>query len=352
MTALCAECGNPRAHELHERVAGFPAPHAHDFRPPALMAAIEANNRKAASRCDCTFENSPGYGKHRAECPSRFNRSAAAARCDCPTVSEHSATIIHRAGCPSATKRKAAGLPVVASVQDRIAVMASRRSPSSAATLDFFPTPPFATRALIEDILKPLGVWNRDDKVWDPCCGEGHMSEVLKEYYADVYASDVHDYGKGYAVGNFPGASGLMLADRSECPWDRPNFIFANPPFLLAEQFLERALQETKFGVALILRTAWLEGQERYRDIFSRTPPSIVAQFSERVTMVEGVWDPEVSSATAYAWLLWLDGGAAIDTRFKWIRPGAVDRYTKPDDVRRFAGISPRRAELQNRGSV
>jgi hypothetical protein len=268
------------------------------------------------------------------------------ARCNCP-VDIPTATVNHRPGCPSKAKRNARGLPAMASPAAQIAIMASRRSPASAATLDFFPTPPFATRALIEDVLKRVGVWKRTDRAWDPCCGEGHMSEVLKEYYDDVFASDVHDYGKGYAIGNFPGAPGLLLADRIEHP-SEPDFIFANPPFNLAEQFLERALQEAKFGCAFLLRTAWLEGQERYRSIFARTPPSIVAQFAERVTMVEGVWDPEISSATAYCWLLWLEGGAkAIDTRFLWIPPGAVSRHTKPDDVRRFAGISPRRAALQ-----
>lgn len=32
MSDICAKCGNPRAHDLHEIVAGgFPAPHAHYF---------------------------------------------------------------------------------------------------------------------------------------------------------------------------------------------------------------------------------------------------------------------------------------------------------------------------------
>ena len=31
---VCAECFNPRAHETHEMIGGFPAPHAHYFKSP------------------------------------------------------------------------------------------------------------------------------------------------------------------------------------------------------------------------------------------------------------------------------------------------------------------------------
>jgi hypothetical protein len=31
--------------------------------------------------------------------------------------------------------------------------------------------------------------------VWEPACAEGHMARALGEYFAEVEASDVHDYG-------------------------------------------------------------------------------------------------------------------------------------------------------------
>ena len=71
------------------------------------------------------------------------------------------------------------------------AVMAQRvEAPDS---LDFFPTPPWATRALCEIVLREF----RLGAVWEPACGEGHMSETLREYAVSVFASDVHDYGRG-----------------------------------------------------------------------------------------------------------------------------------------------------------
>ena len=59
---------------------------------------------------------------------------------------------------------------------------------------DDFPTPPRATRSLIEHAL--------DDKsalaamiCLEPACGAGHMARVLKEYFAEVRSADAFDYG-------------------------------------------------------------------------------------------------------------------------------------------------------------
>lgn len=56
------------------------------------------------------------------------------------------------------------------------AVRASRSEPDD--SLDFFPTPPWATRALVEQ----LGEWKfRRSSIWDPACGAGHMVRALKD---------------------------------------------------------------------------------------------------------------------------------------------------------------------------
>ena len=63
-------------------------------------------------------------------------------------------------------------------------------------SLDDFPTPPWATRALIEHVL--------DNKVHlskmvclEPACGVGHMSKVLREYFGEVRSADIYPYGYG-----------------------------------------------------------------------------------------------------------------------------------------------------------
>lgn len=213
-----------------------------------------------------------------------------------------------------------------------MSVMAARRSDPNA--LDYFPTPPFATRALLCDVLrvKP-GEWG--SLVWEPAAGGGHMSEVLKEFGAKVWTSDVHDYGNLDAVGSFVGEG----ADVANCP-RHPDWVITNPPFNLALDFALRGLDETMIGVALLLRSVWSEGGDRYRRLFSVNPPSTIAQFCDRVPMVKGRWDPKANTATSYAWFVWDWRRPATEfgTRFVWIPPQVRQRHSKPTDVARFAG--------------
>src|SRR5690242_15669255 len=74
------------------------------------------------------------------------------------------------------------------------AVMAQRAEPND--SLDFFPTPPWATRALCE-YLRACDPLLSAKTCWEPACGEGHMARPLSEYFELVYSSDVHPYGFG-----------------------------------------------------------------------------------------------------------------------------------------------------------
>ncbi len=218
------------------------------------------------------------------------------------------------------------------------AVMAQRtEAPDS---LDFFPTPPWATRALCEVVLgRPPGLDVRPDKTcWEPAAGEGHMAEVLRDYFRHVHASDVHDYGKGYSVGSFVGeGAGVAAWSAPSVDAGQPDWVITNPPFILGEEFAHRGLAVARVGVALLLRSVWMEGGNRYRNIFSRVPPTTIAVFSERVPMAKGRWDPAGSTATSYAWFVWRKAEAGAGTQFMWIPPGQRKALERPDDRQRFA---------------
>lgn len=212
-------------------------------------------------------------------------------------------------------------------------VMASRKEPPD--SLDLFCTPPWATRALLEYAMPVPKAELQLRTCWDPCAGQGHMSEVLWEYFGAVHSSDVFDYGGGYHVGSFVGVG----PDVAQCPM-QPSWIVMNPPFNLAEEFVERALYEAVDGVAVLIRTTWLETHGRYDNLFSKRPPTTVALFAERVPMVKGRWDPQASTATAYCWIVWnLERSArrSRGTRLEWIPTGTRAKLTRVDDVKRFA---------------
>lgn len=179
------------------------------------------------------------------------------------------------------------------------AVMATRIEPAD--SLDDFPTQPWATRALIEHVLLPFGFDPKIQRVWEPACNRGHMVKPLKEYFGSIVYSDIHDYGEMFFtpwfIDNFLTCE---PPEGAEIDW-----VITNPPFRLAKEFLLRSQALGIPNYAMIVRTAYLEGGDRYRQIFQFNPPTIVAQFVERVPMVKGRLTKKGSTATAYCWLVW-----------------------------------------------
>lgn len=208
-------------------------------------------------------------------------------------------------------------------------IMASREQPKG--SLDYFPTPPFATRTLMNDVLPHLRIDPQDmGLVAEPCCGEGHMSGVLQEYGLDVRASDIADYSKD---GKYP--PGWVKQGNYLDSDDAVDWTIFNPPFGdVTQAFVLHALEKSRRGVSVFVRQQWLEGIERYETIFRDRPPTLYAQFAERVPLVAGKWDPISSTATAYCWLVWVKD-MAPQPPF-WIPPGRKLAYRRDDDVRRF----------------
>lgn len=187
------------------------------------------------------------------------------------------------------------------------AVMAQRAEPNDSP--DDFPTPPWATRALIEHVLgnkKTLAKLT----CLEPACGAGHMARVLEEYFRNVHASDAYEYGYG-AIRDFL----VHPLETNSVDW-----VITNPPFRLGEEFVLKALSVARHGVAILARTVFLESIGRYERIFLEHPPHKFAQFSERVPMFRGRLDSKGSTATGYAWLVW-EKSATDAPRLMWVPP-------------------------------
>jgi len=218
------------------------------------------------------------------------------------------------------------------------AVMQQRREPPDG--LDYFPTPPFATRALCEFLEAELGALD-GLTAWEPAAGEQHMTRPLREAFKSVRASDVFPYLPELELIDF------TVTGATEPPVD---LVATNPPFVLAEEFIATALRVARRGVAMLVRTSFLESEGRHVELFTKTPPTFVLQFVERVVMLKGrlvrkgAVDPgaaeagrRASSATSYCWLVWLkvDRGTAdawdCDTRLRWIAP-SCDRLEREGD--------------------
>lgn len=205
------------------------------------------------------------------------------------------------------------------------AVMSQRTE--SKGSLDNFPTPPWATRALLEYVIGLSDCEYLSSSCLEPACGAGHMSKVLEKYFWKTVSSDIYPYGYG------------KVQDFTDHPYEENSFdwVITNPPFNLAESFILAAQRVARKGVAALVRTQYLESKGRYERLFSKNPPSVVAQFVERVPMVKGRLDKKASTATGYAWLFWDLRSGKTGTELIWIPPCRKELERQGDYVEVFS---------------
>lgn len=156
---------------------------------------------------------------------------------------------------------------------------------------DFYPTWPGATEAL-------LSVEAFHGPIWECAAGEGDMSRVLEGAGYTVISTDLTD--RGYCE---PRVDFLM-----EWSPRAPNIV-TNPPFGLAREFVDKALDLTTGKVAMFLRLAFLEGLKR-GEWFPRTPLARVWIMSRRVPMQRGRISEKGDGhgVLAFAWFVWEHG--------------------------------------------
>jgi hypothetical protein len=166
----------------------------------------------------------------------------------------------------------------------------SGRHPHAQRGLDFYPTPPEATAALL--IIEKL-----PRRVWDVSAGNGGITKPLREADYDVIASDIveRDFELDF-VGNF-----LLM---TEAPMG-VEAIVCNPPYKLATEFVGHALKLVPH-VVMLLRLAFLESAKR-TPILDTGKLARVHVFKQRLPMMhrDGWTGPRASSAIAFAWFVW-----------------------------------------------
>ena len=185
-------------------------------------------------------------------------------------------------------------------------------------------------------MLQQRGHTLTEQKVWEPACNRGWMARPLAEYFGSVLATDVCDYG--YA--DMAAQCDFLLEWPETGVVDEPDvdWVVTNPPFKVADDFIRMALSIAKVGVAVFVRSAFDEGQDRYKSLFRDLPEAYSFPFVERVPLHRGklrhpkrkYWDPNAkdgigewkvpSTATAYQWLVWLVAGTNM-TEKKRIAP-------------------------------
>ena len=166
---------------------------------------------------------------------------------------------------------------------------------------DFYATEPKATKLLCD-------VEQFNNKILEPCCGQGHMSEVLKSNGYSVTSYDLVDRGYGDIKDFF-----------SLTHWDGD--IITNPPYKNVLSYVKHAIDIVDNGskVAMLLKVLFLEGKERGKYMLEN-PPKYIYVFSGRIKCaINGDFDAiNNGGALAFAWFVW-EKGFKGEPKVRWL---------------------------------
>jgi hypothetical protein len=156
-------------------------------------------------------------------------------------------------------------------------------------------TPPWCTEALVRALGGSNGIFSR--KIWEPACGDGNISKVLKAAGYDVYSTDIVEHKEKYAD---------KIIDFLEESWyDIDYDIITNPPYNVSLRFLKNALKITeknKRVVAFLLRNEWDCAATRTW-LFQDNPA-----FSHKIVLTKRprwIADTKISPRHNYSWFVW-----------------------------------------------
>ena len=130
---------------------------------------------------------------------------------------------------------------------------------------DFYATPQAETviNGLFSVMQPPPG------PVWEPACGTGDMSQAIN-MHRQTFNTDLHDRGFGVPDIDFTTITRDLYGYVLEKHWDfdgngvAPKSVITNPPFSLAEKFLETTMSLGFQYCALLLKTQWMNAKRRY----------------------------------------------------------------------------------------
>lgn len=177
---------------------------------------------------------------------------------------------------------------------------------------DFYATPRNATEAILNKV-------NLKGSILEPAAGEGHISVVLKEKYPDskIVSTDLVQREERFGV-HIKGGIDFLTYDFKE------NFdnIITNPPFNIAQEFVERALKLANDKVIMFAKIQFLEGNRR-RKMFDKAPLKYVYVFSKRINPLRNGEEFDEngkrwSSTMCFAWFVF-EKGYKGEPKISWI---------------------------------
>ena len=179
-------------------------------------------------------------------------------------------------------------------------------------SLDFYATDP-KTLLLFLDRIQEDKI-KIDKNIWEIACGDGAISNALKERGYSVFSTDI--------VNRKASCDALFDLTKDDTLLKFYGDILTNPPYSLVETFVRKSLSMVwdRAKVVMYLRLQFLEGKKR-RKLFEEFPPKYVYVHSSRQKTYKNN-DLEKygnkASAICFAWFIW-EKGFQGDPIIRWI---------------------------------
>jgi hypothetical protein len=158
--------------------------------------------------------------------------------------------------------------------------LSQRNSEYARKERDLYVTPPWCVHALVPHLMRPR-------RVWEPAAANGQMAAALRECGLEVVTSDI--------------ATGTdFLAEQDVRGVDH---VITNPPYALAQEFIEHALKlmcPGRGAVAMLLSAQYDFAKTR-QHLFG--PP-----FAKKLALTRRiVWfEPKIASPSEnHCWMIW-----------------------------------------------
>ena len=163
---------------------------------------------------------------------------------------------------------------------------------------DFYETPQDAIHALLDNYLV---THSKTDAILEPSAGNGAIIKALRKYGYDnyIHAIEIRKEERSTLkrLADTATTEDFFETDKTIF-WD---VIIGNPPFSLAQEFIEHSLKLLNPGGRLIflLRTNFLESQKRFEWWQDKIPTRLYV-LSKRPSFTGKGTD-----ATSYSWFIW-----------------------------------------------
>lgn len=176
---------------------------------------------------------------------------------------------------------------------------------------DFYSTPYSVTEQLLE-----YEFFDFKKTVQDPCCGKMAIVKILNDNFSFVGYNDLYyenNINTGYD----------FLSRKDDYYIHKSDYIITNPPFSLADQFIQRSKEKAKLKFAMLLPLSYLHGVGRYsKKIFlDLYPLSTIYVFTRYIMFSDKIREDGKykTGMIAFAWFIWENYCDKAYPEIKWI---------------------------------